>query len=58
MVYVAGNPHFECVVADEDTRQRLIEKNRPEAQDLRTCAEAEAKLAQLYTHYVREMHPG
>ena len=28
MAYAAGNPHFDCVVADEETRQRLLEAKK------------------------------
>ena len=30
MSYVAGNPNFECVVADEQARQNLLNRKHPE----------------------------
>ena len=56
MAYAAGNPHFDSVVADEDTRQRLLSAKK-HIEDLTTWSEAETKLADYYSHYVREMHP-
>ena len=28
--YVAKNPNFECVVADEDAKQKLLARNHPD----------------------------
>ena len=62
MTYVAGNPNFECVVADEEARAKLLARKHPEVlgqtlHDLRTWEEAEADLASFYDQYVRESHP-
>ena len=62
MTYVAGNPNFECVVADAEARAKLLARKHPEVlgqtlHDLRTWEEAEADLASFYDQYVRESHP-
>ena len=56
MAYAAENPHFDCVVADEETRERLLKSNK-HVEDMSTWAEAEGHLVQYYSNYVREMHP-
>ena len=55
--YVAGNPHFDCVVADEFIKQNLLHIGHPDAKDLRTRDEAESELADFFDDYVKETHP-
>ena len=62
MSYVPGNPHFECVVADEDAKKKLLDRNHPDIHgpnvtELRTWHEAEQELALWYDQFVSEMHP-
>ncbi len=56
--YVKGNPSFESVVADEEMREQLIEAGHHEAADLQTWEQAEKALAEFYTSYTSERHPG
>ena len=60
--YVAKNPNFECVVADEDAKQKLLARNHPDLHgpnvaELRTWDEAEQELSIFYDDFVREYHP-
>ena len=48
MCYVAGNPAFECVVADEETRARLVAERHHDAAELQTHQEAARALAEFY----------
>ena len=47
--FVRGNPPFESVVQDEETRQQLIDAGHHEAADLRTWEEAENALFDFYS---------
>ena len=51
--YVAGNPTFDNVVADQETKERLQDF----FDDLQTVDEAEERLANFFDPYVQEMHP-
>ena len=60
--YVAGNPNFECVVANEEVKQKLLERNHPDINgpnvtELRTWDEAEQDLSMFYNQFTRESHP-
>ena len=60
--YVAGNPNFECVVANEEAKQKLLERNHPDINgpnvtELRTWDEAEQDLSMFYNQFTRETHP-
>ena len=51
--YVAGNPTFDNVVADEETKARLQDF----FDDLQPVDEGEERLANFFDPYVQEMHP-
>ena len=55
--YVADNPTFENVVADEETREALVNAGHVEALNLRTKAKAESELGEFFGEYIREWHP-
>ena len=55
--YVAGNPNFDLVVADAETKEKLLNEGHPDAADLRTRDEAEDELADFFDEYVKETHP-
>ena len=51
LAYVAGNPHFDLVVPSEEKRQELIKKDDPNADLIRTWAEAESDISSFFTIY-------
>ena len=55
--YVSGNPAYECIVEDDDTRQEMIEHGHSEAYRLKTKVEAEKALGEFFDQYVTEWHP-
>jgi len=60
--YVSQNPDFECVVADEEAKQKLLQRNHPalhgpNVANLRTWEEAEQELSAFFNNYVSETHP-
>lgn len=55
--YVSGNPSYECIVEDEDTRQEMILHGHSEAHKLQTKDEAETALGGFFDQYVTEWHP-
>ncbi len=55
--HVDGNPTFEHVVTDEETRLALIAQHHAEALKLRTKTEAECELGNLFDAYLKEWHP-
>ena len=55
--YVAGNPHFETVLKDEDARLALKTAGRSDVDFLPTWAEAETSLANFFSSYISEEHP-
>ena len=62
MNYVAGNKTFECVVANDEAREKLLQRKHPDLEgpnviEMRTWEEAENDLAEFYQDYVRETHP-
>ena len=53
----SGNPSYECIVEDDDTRQEMIEHGHSEAYRLKTKVEAEKALGEFFDQYVTEWHP-
>ena len=56
-IYVKGNPSFEHVAKDAETRAQLIEAGYPDAYSMSTREEAEQQLGKYYHDYVKEWHP-
>ena len=55
--FVSGNPEFDLIVKDLETKEALQRDRPDETVDLRTWEEAEAEVAAFYDQYVREKHP-
>ena len=55
--YVSGNPAYECVVEDVQTRMELIAHGHSDAHKLQTRDEAETKLGAFFNQCVCEWHP-
>ena len=55
--YVEGNPTFENITLDEETREALINAGYPDARNLKTKETCETDLGEFFADHVKEWHP-